>query len=136
MLRDEIGRQGRGIAYQRSTGDFFVSSTTDGTIYRGNVAQRTAQPFLPGNTDGRTTATGLKIDRQGRLFVCGAGSGLIFVYDTQTKALLAKLDTGSEPTTLIASRSLRMQQPPSPTGESPADCPIAGGCNTTCTGKP
>ena len=90
-----------GIAYQRSTGDFFVSSTTDGTIYRGNVAQRTAQPFLPGNTDGRTTATGLKIDRQGRLFVCGAGSGLIFVYDTQMKALLAKLDTGSKPTTFI-----------------------------------
>ena len=81
-----------GIAYQRSSGDFFVSSTTDGTIYRGNVAQRTAQPF---------TATGLKIDRQGRLFVCGAGSGLIFVYDTQTKALLAKLDTHSAPTTFI-----------------------------------
>jgi Cu-Zn family superoxide dismutase len=90
-----------GIAYQPSTGAFFVSSTTDGTIYRGNVAQRTAQPFLPGNTAGRTTATGLKIDRQGRLFVCGAGSGLIFVYDTKTKALLAKLDTGSRPTTFI-----------------------------------
>ena len=26
-----------GVAYQSDTGDFYVSSTTDGTIFRGNV---------------------------------------------------------------------------------------------------
>lgn len=84
-----------GIAYQQLTGDFFVSSTTDGTIFRGNVRNPQAEVFLPGNTDGRTSATGLKVDRQGRLFVSGGATGKIFVYDTKTKALLAALDVRS-----------------------------------------
>src|SRR5215216_2107685 len=55
-----------GVAYQHKTGDFYVSSTTDGTIYRGNIREETTSVFLPGGTDGRTSATGMKVDGKGR----------------------------------------------------------------------
>ena len=87
-----------GIAFQESTGYFYVSSTTDGTIFRGHVKDATAEVFLPGGADGRTTATGLKVDREGRLFVSGAGTGKMFVYDTATGQLLAAFDNGVTPT--------------------------------------
>ncbi len=87
-----------GVAYQLSTGDFFVSSTTDGTIFRGNIRQGTAQPFLPGGADGRTTATGMKVDTRGRLFVSGAGSGQMFVYDSASGGLLGKFSVTRRPT--------------------------------------
>jgi DNA-binding beta-propeller fold protein YncE len=77
-----------GIAYQRKTDNFFVSSTTDGTIFRGNIRDQTTSVFLPGGADGRTTATGMKVDKQGRLFISGAGTGRMFVYDTANGALL------------------------------------------------
>jgi Cu-Zn family superoxide dismutase len=81
-----------GIAFDRSSGDFFVSSTTDGTIFRGNVREPLAEVFLPGTSDGRTTAVGLKVDNQGRLFIAGGNTGKVFVYDTTTGGLLATFD--------------------------------------------
>jgi Cu-Zn family superoxide dismutase len=90
-----------GIAYDRETRNFYVGSTTDGTIFRGNLNNPTAEVFSPGGADGRTSATGMKVNAQGRLFVCGAGTGLLFVYDTRTGALLGKFDTKSEPNTFI-----------------------------------
>ncbi len=83
-----------GISYQRSTGYFYVSSTTDGTIFRGHVLDPVAEVFLPGGEDGRTTAVGLDVDRAGRLFVAGGSSGFVFVYDTQRGSLLAALEAG------------------------------------------
>ena len=38
--------------------EFYVSSTTDGTIYRGRLDQPTATPFLPGGQDGRVVGAG------------------------------------------------------------------------------
>lgn len=82
-----------GIAYQPRTGDFFVSSTTDGTIFRGNVREKLARVFLPGGSDGRTTAVGLNVDDyQGRLFIAGGNTGKIFVYDTDSGELLSKFN--------------------------------------------
>ncbi len=82
-----------GITYQRTTKDFFVSSTTDGTIFRGNLKQESADVFLPGGTDGRTTAVGLKVDaRKNRLFVAGGNTGQIFVYNTHSGELLGKFN--------------------------------------------
>jgi len=81
------------IAYQPTTGDFFVSSTTDGTIFRGNVQSESVDVFLPGGTDGRTTAIGVKVDDDlGRLFVAGGNTGQIFVYDTDSGQLLSKFN--------------------------------------------
>lgn len=87
-----------GIAYQPETGDFYVSSTTDGTIFRGYDRDRTASIFLTGGADGRTSATGLKVDSRGRLFVSGAATGQMFVYDTTSGALLASFNNGRQPT--------------------------------------
>jgi sugar lactone lactonase YvrE len=89
-----------GIAYQQGTGNFYVSSTTDGTIFRGHVQEEMTSVFLPGGTDGRTTATGLKVDDDGRLFVAGASTGKIFVYDTESGALLGQFDNNEGPTFL------------------------------------
>ncbi len=88
-----------GVAYQPSTGDFFVSSTGDGTIFRGNVRRGVAEPFLEGGADGRTTAIGLEIDdARGRLFVAGGGTGRMFVYDVRDGSLVETFQTERAPT--------------------------------------
>ena len=86
-----------GIAYQPATGDFFVSSNTDGAIFRANMAGSAASVFLPAGGDGRTSATGMKVDN-GRLFISGAATGQMFVYDIASKALIAKFADGKTPT--------------------------------------
>lgn len=62
-----------GIAYEAATGDFFVGSTTDGTVFRGSVATEgeEAEVFLEPGSDGRETAVGMKVDPMGRLFIAG-----------------------------------------------------------------
>ena len=80
-----------GIVFQQSTGYFYVSSTTDGTIFRGHVSEPAADVFLAGNEDGRSTAVGLALDDAGRLFIAGGSTGQVFVYDTANGELLAAL---------------------------------------------
>ena len=87
-----------GIAYEQGTGLVFVSSTTDGTVFRGDDSDETLQPFLPPGGDGRTTAIGLEVDGEGHLFVAGGGTGLVFVYNAYTGELIARLPAGSAPT--------------------------------------
>ena len=65
---------------------FYVSSTTDGTIYRGDLDEPTATPFLPGGQDGRTMAVGLKVDGR-TLLVAGGMTGRVWAYDLRTRAL-------------------------------------------------
>jgi Cu-Zn family superoxide dismutase len=72
---------------------FFVSSTTDGTIFKGNVKRPALTPFAPGGADGRTTATGMKVDGRGRLLVAGAGTGRAFVLSTSDGSTLKVLDS-------------------------------------------
>jgi sugar lactone lactonase YvrE len=86
-----------GIALQPRTSNFFVSSTTDGTIFRGQLGQGTTQVFLPPGGDGRTAAVGLRVSRRGRLYVAGGATGFIFVYNAATRALIGKFDTGPAP---------------------------------------
>lgn len=87
-----------GIAAGSTPGEFFVGSTTSGTIYRGTTGAPSAEVFLPGGADGRTDVRGLKVDSRGRLFLAGGPTGQLFVYDIATKALLAKFATGLTPT--------------------------------------
>jgi sugar lactone lactonase YvrE len=82
-----------GVAFQPSTGNYFVSATSDGTIFRGHVSEEEASVFLPGGQDGRTTAIGLEVDGN-RLYIAGGNTGRIFVYDTETGALLGSFQTG------------------------------------------
>jgi sugar lactone lactonase YvrE len=83
-----------GVAFQPASGAFFVSSTGDGTIFRGHVSEPMTQIFLAGGQEGRTTAIGLEVDDT-RLYVAGGATGQIFVYDTETRAKLASFETGA-----------------------------------------
>jgi sugar lactone lactonase YvrE len=90
-----------GVASDRRTGFFYVSSSADGTIFRGRAGRDTLEVFLPGGADGRTAATGLKVDREGRLFVSGAATGQMWVYDTGSRELIRHFDTGLRANTFI-----------------------------------
>jgi sugar lactone lactonase YvrE len=82
-----------GVAFQPQTGFFYVTSTGDGTVFRGHVTEEAAEPFLPAGGDGRTTAIGLEVDGD-RLYVAGGPTGLVTVYDTDTRGLLGRFETG------------------------------------------
>ncbi|MGH2660627.1 MAG: SMP-30/gluconolactonase/LRE family protein [Actinomycetota bacterium] len=83
-----------GVAYHPSTGDFFVSSTTDGSIVRGNVAEPAASPFIAGNGVA-FSAIGLKTDDAGRLAVAGGFTGNVSVFEAATGALIRTFTSGS-----------------------------------------
>jgi Cu-Zn family superoxide dismutase len=77
-----------GIAVRGDT--FYVGSTTDGTIYRGDVDEEVATPFLlPGNPEGRTFAVGMKVDGR-TLFVAGGSTGQVFAYDVRSGELVGQ----------------------------------------------
>ena len=79
-----------GVATDPAGGSFYVGSTRDGAVYRGDVdAPGTMEVFLEPGADGRTTVTGLEVDDAGRLFVAGRDSNRFFVYDTSDGGLLA-----------------------------------------------
>ncbi len=81
---------------------FFVSSTTDGTIFRGDVRRPAAEVLSPGGADGRTTAVGLSTDRGGRrLFVAGGATGRAWVLSTRDGRTLAALDSGAREGTFV-----------------------------------
>lgn len=73
-------------------GSLFSGSSQQGTIFRSTRGSTPAEIFLAAGSDGRTSAIGMKVDPSGRLIVAGGALGDVFVYDTNTKALLAKLD--------------------------------------------
>jgi len=78
---------------------FFVGSRVTGAIYRGSL--RTGEgdilveggPEVMGDDRG---ATGLKVDRRGRLFVSGADSKHIRVYDARTGDQLRDYFAGAD----------------------------------------
>ena len=88
-----------GVAYQEATGDFFVGSTTDGTLYRGNVETGDVEVFVTGVAGA--AAVGMKLDGQGRLYVASGQTGFVTVHDTATGDLLAVFDNGLGPNTFL-----------------------------------
>lgn len=89
------------VAYDARAETFYVGNSEDGTIYRGDLATGVVEPFLAGGEDGRTAVTGLKVDADGRLIACGRLTGRIFVYDTASGVLLARLTSGRDEGTLV-----------------------------------
>jgi len=70
-----------GVAFDKKSGRFFVSRTGTGAIFSGTLDNTTLQPFIAGGTStGSPLATGLKV-RKGLLYVAGASTGQIRVYD-------------------------------------------------------
>lgn len=87
-----------GIAFQPSTGDYFVSNSTDGSILRGNIARPDAAVFVPTGTEGLTGSRGMKVDNGGRLFVSGGPQGQIFIFNIADGKLVDKFSTTISPT--------------------------------------
>ncbi|MEU4340203.1 superoxide dismutase [Nocardia sp. NPDC023852] len=86
-----------GIAVDSRTGDTYVGSYTTGAVYRATREARQAEVFLPQGANGHKTANGLKVDRQGRLWVTDSTTG-VAVYDIATRALLADFTVpGTDP---------------------------------------
>lgn len=83
-----------GIAADPRTGDTYVGSFTTGAIYRATPGATAAEVFLPEGTDGRKTANGVKVDQAGRLWVTDSSTG-VAVYDTATRALIARFDVAA-----------------------------------------
>lgn len=89
-----------GVVYQESSGDFFVSSTSDGAVFRGTVGEdgSEAEVFLKGGQDDRSAAIGLELDEEKRLFVAGGETGRMFVYDTESGDLVDSFQNEQENT--------------------------------------
>ena len=85
-----------GVAYRAGSQNFYVGSTTDGTIFKGTLGKKDTEVLLPPAAE-RPSAIGMKVDEAGRLYVAGGASGKAFVYDTATKALLKVSDTPAVP---------------------------------------
>lgn len=83
-----------GIAREPGTTRFYVTATSDGTVYRGDVRFPQLAEFSPPGLDGRTTQAGLKSDGRGNLVIAGAQTGKIFVLSTRDGSTKKVLDTG------------------------------------------
>jgi sugar lactone lactonase YvrE len=81
-----------GVAFDKRSGAFFVSITTEGAIYRGTLGSDTVSPFIAGAT-GRA-AVGLEV-RRGKLYVAGGLTGSITVYDIASGQTVAEFQTGA-----------------------------------------
>jgi len=90
-----------GVAYNPASGNFYVGSTGDGTLYEGDVASGEVTVFSAGGADGRTTAIGMKVDGNGNLWVAGGGTGQMFVYNTADGSLVANYSTPAVDQTFI-----------------------------------
>jgi sugar lactone lactonase YvrE len=78
---------------------FYVGSRTTGAIYRGSLRTGEGDILVQGGPDAADDdrgATGLKVDRYGRLFVSGADSKHIRVYDARTGAQLRDYFAGTD----------------------------------------
>jgi sugar lactone lactonase YvrE len=82
-----------GVSLRPGTDQFFVSSTSDGTIYRGTLGTSRLKTFLPPGEDGRTGANGVRAGED-HLVVAGSRTGYIFVYDYRGR-LVRRFATGS-----------------------------------------
>ena len=94
------GSKYEGIGLDRSTGHFYVSEVTGGAIHRGHVLFPHARPWLRGNgTDGRFTARGIAVARNGTVFIAGGPNAIgnrrpdMWVY-SRSGRLLAALRSG------------------------------------------
>ena len=89
-----------GIGLDARRGVFYVSEVTGGEISRGRVDAPDAREWLGGNdTDGRITARGITVDRQGRVYIAGGPNRTsdparpdrpdLWVYSSQGRLLAA-----------------------------------------------
>ncbi|MGW6196114.1 superoxide dismutase [Kribbella sp. NPDC055110] len=71
-------------------GTMYVTSVVTGAVYRGNTSTSRLSLFLPAGSDGRTAATGIHLDRWGRVLVAGASTSKLFLYDARGRLLAVR----------------------------------------------
>ena len=82
------------VALWPGTDDFFVTSTGDGTVYRGDLDRGRTKVFLRPGRDGRVNAVGARATRD-RLIVAGGVTGYIWVYSLPEGRLVRRFSTGT-----------------------------------------
>jgi hypothetical protein len=86
-----------GVAVDKRSGRFFVSRVGTGAIFQGTLGTAALQPFITPNPPIAGTpplATGMKV-RKGLLYVAGANTGQIRVYDLANPTAAPKVfETG------------------------------------------
>ncbi|CAM3276478.1 gluconolaconase [Nocardioides dubius] len=98
-----VGSKFEGIGADERRGLFYVSEVTGGEIHRGSVGSAQTQEWIAGDgTDGRYTARGITVDRQGRVYVAGGPNGIgtgrpdLWVYDARGHLLAALRAPGTD----------------------------------------
>ena len=86
-----------GVTLDESSSTFYVGSTTDGAIFRGDVDTGEVSVFAE---SAQPTAIGMSVNED-RLVVAGGDSGNVYVYDTETGELLSTLSTPEAESTFI-----------------------------------
>jgi sugar lactone lactonase YvrE len=80
---------------------FYVGSVANGAIYTGDLRTGQGHVLVPGAVAPATdAATGLEYDR-GLLWVAGAGTGALKVYDARSGALLHSYQLGTPQSTFL-----------------------------------
>jgi Cu-Zn family superoxide dismutase len=83
-----------GVAYDPVGNVFYVGSSADGTVFRGDLASGSVEVFSAAGADGRTSAIGMKVDSAGRLIVAGGATGQVWVYNTADGSFVASFSNG------------------------------------------
>lgn len=84
-----------GIDYWGKTGQFFVSSTGDGSVLRGEIDQPTASPAFVAPTGVGSSAIGVRVDKRNELlYIAGGPTGTVRVASATTGALLKTFTSG------------------------------------------
>ncbi|HEU4948764.1 MAG TPA: superoxide dismutase [Kribbella sp.] len=89
IVSEQPGDTPEGIEVTRD-GTMYVTSVGTGAVYRGSVRNPRLKPFLPAGSDGRTTATGVHVDRWDRVLVAGASTSKLYLYDARGRLLAAR----------------------------------------------
>jgi sugar lactone lactonase YvrE len=95
VVSNTPGDTPEGIAVTRD-GTMYVTSVGTGAVYRGSTRSPQLSLFLPPGQHGRTSATGVHVDRWGRVLVAGASTSKLFLYDARGRLLdVQQAATGS-----------------------------------------
>jgi Cu-Zn family superoxide dismutase len=84
------------IGVDPATGDAYVGSLADGTLYRLAAGGEVTVVSAAG-AGGRASVAGVKVDSHGRLWVAGGYGGTLDVYRLADLSLLHRFDVGGRP---------------------------------------
>ncbi|MDB5044975.1 MAG: superoxide dismutase [Deinococcus sp.] len=89
-----------GVAYDANRGVLYTGSAATGSIYAVNASSGAVSLLSEGGARGRTSALGLKVDRQGRVWVAGGAAGTVSVLSPNGSPI-AVLETPKSPNPYI-----------------------------------